>query len=116
MTCNSLCGLSNDKTNFSVTVWFDIITVEQAERIIDRAEGLYTCMTEMKDKIVELYGEQPTEKLMDNFSEIISYSDKIIAYGEGDSFEEYFQKLENFCGQIESITKMIRYYYCMFKK
>ncbi len=116
MTCNSICGVSNKSNHFGVTVWFDILTYDQAQLIIARAENLYEVMGGMKEKIIELYGEEPTKKLVENFSEIIHYSEKIMVYGEGDAFEEYFRKLENFCGQIENIIKMIRYYYCMVKK
>ncbi len=116
MNCNSICGVSNQSSNFGVTVWFNIITYDQAQLIVNRAETLYAVMGGMKDKIIELYGLEPTQKLIENFSEIINYSEKIMIYGEGDAFEEYFKKLENFCGQIENIIKMIRYYYCMVKK
>lgn len=113
MNCNSL---NSDSGQFPVTVCFNQITMEQANLIIARSHGLYDNMEKLKHKIYDLYGQEQTVKLMDNFDDIISYSSKVLTYGSGSTFEEYFLKLESFCGQIENIIKMIRYYYVLFDK
>jgi hypothetical protein len=100
---------------FPVTVSFDLITLEQAECIINRSHDLYNRMVGFKKRISDLYGNEQTEKLMINFNDIISYSDKVFEHGGGETFDEYFLKLESFCGQIENIIKMIRYYYALFE-
>lgn len=107
-------SLTADTHQFPVTVFYNIITVQQAEIIIQRSNILYIRMKGLKQKISDLYGKEQTEKLMYNFEDIISYSDKVLNYGSGETFEEYFLKLESFCGQIENIIKMIRYYYALF--
>jgi hypothetical protein len=113
MSCNSL---NAESSQFPISVYFDKITVEQADLIIARAHNLYANMEKLKQKIYDLYGKEQTIKLMDNFDDIISYSSKVLSYGCGSTFEEYFLKLESFCGQIENIIKMIRYYYVLFDK
>ena len=112
MNYNSL----NVETNkFPVNVFYNMITPEQAECIIARSHILYTRMEALRQKIYDLYGQEQTVKLMDNFNDIISYSDKVLDHGSGETFEEYFLKLNSFCGQIENIIKMIRYYYALFE-
>jgi hypothetical protein len=112
MNFNSLACKSKE---FPVTVSFDIITLSQAEAMIQRSHNLYASMADFKKRISDLYGCEQTERLMVNFNDIISYSDKILDYGSGETFDEYFMKLESFCGQIENIIKMIRYYYALFE-
>ena len=99
---------------FGATVTQGYIDVAQAGMILTRAHHLYDRIGHLKEKIYELYGKEPTDKLVANFSEIISYSDKVMSYSMNDTFDEFFQKLEGFCGQIENIIKMIRYYYTLF--
>jgi hypothetical protein len=107
-------SLNADTPKFPVSVFYNMITIEQAELIIARSHILYSRMEILKQKIYDLYGQEQTVKLMANFDDIISYSDKVLMHGNGDTFEEYFLKLESFCGQIENIIKMIRYYYALF--
>lgn len=114
MTMDSLSEQHSD--NFSVTVSENYLTIKQANLIVSRSLGLYDQMEILKEKIYELYGQAPTMRLMENFSEIIAYSDRVLMGGIGSGFDDYFQKLEGFCGQIENILKMIRYYYSLFKK
>lgn len=114
MVTDSLLPEHNGK--FGVSVISDYINYEQSDKIIDRANNLYDQMELLKDKIYELYGEDATDKLMSNFYEIIIYSAKVSQNTLGEMFDEFFQKLEGFCGQIENILKMIRYYYNIFSK
>ena len=114
MTIDSLSEQYSN--NFSVTVSEGYLTIKQANLIVTRSTALYDQMETLKEKIYELYGQVPTVRLMENFSEIIAYSDKVLMGGIGNGFDDYFQKLESFCGQIENILKMIRYYYSLFKK
>lgn len=100
---------------FPVSVFFDMITMDQAEKIMARSHALYDTMDNLQQKISDLYGKEQTEILMNNFDDIISYSDKVLEHGVGETFNEYFEKLESFCGQIENIIKMIRYYYALFE-
>lgn len=108
-------SLNGETSQFPVSIFYDMVTVEQAERIIARSHLLYSSMENLRKKICDLYGEEQTVKLMHNFNDIISYSDKVLMHGSGETFEEYFLKLESFCGQIENIVKMIRYYYALFE-
>lgn len=108
-------SLNAGTSQFPVSVSYNMITIEQAELIIARSHILYARMETLRQKIYDLYGQEQTVKLMDNFDDIISYSDKVLNHGSGDTFEEYFLKLESFCGQIENIIKMIRYYYALFE-
>lgn len=107
-------SLDTQDNVFPVTVFFGAITMEQAEHIIKRSHILYERMETLHQKIADLYGKEQTETLMNNFDDIISYSDKVLGFGTGETFDEYFEKLESFCGQIENIIKMIRYYYALF--
>jgi hypothetical protein len=109
-------SLNAETNQFPVSVSYNMITIEQAELIIARSHILYARMKTLRQKIYDLYGQEQSIKLMDNFDDIISYSDKVLNYGSGDTFEEYFLKLESFCGQIENIIKMIRYYYALFER
>jgi hypothetical protein len=111
----SSSSLDADNNQFPVSVIFNMITIQQAEKIIERSHLLFSRMEILQQKIYDLYGQEQTVKLMDNFSDIISYSDKVMMHGSGETFEEYFLKLESFCGQIENIIKMIRYYYALFE-
>ncbi len=108
-------SLNVETNQFPISVFYNMITIEQAERIIARSYMLYASMENLRQKICDLYGKEQTLKLMDNFNDIISYSDKVLVHGNGETFEEYFLKLESFCGQIENIIKMIRYYYALFE-
>ncbi|MFT6072930.1 MAG: hypothetical protein ACJAQ0_001562 [Dasania sp.] len=112
MNCNSL-DVANKQ--FPVSVFFNMITLDQANHIIERSHILYERMETLEQRISDLYGKEQTVRLMDNFNDIISYSDKVFDHGSGETFDEYFLKLESFCGQIENIIKMIRYYYALFE-
>jgi|GEM_PF-5221564 len=108
-------SIDYDVQNFPVSVFFNMITMDQAEKIIKRSHSLYASMESLEKRISELYGKEQTVRLMENFTDIISYSDNILSHESGDTFDEYFMKLESFCGQIENIIKMIRYYYALFE-
>ena len=114
MTTDSLSPEHNGK--FGVYVIDGYLNSAQAHLIINRATSLYSKIITLKTKIYELYGTEPTDRLVSNFNEIIIYSDKVLSHPIGECFDEFFQKLEGFCGQIENILKMIRYYYSIFIK
>ena len=112
MTIDSLSEDQNMR--FGVMVSSGYINLVQAKCIIHRAEELYSQMSTLEDKIYDLYGKEQTERLVANFNEIIAYSDRVLNTNSSDSFDSFFLKLEGFCGQIENILKMIRYYYNIF--
>ena len=112
MTVNSLSESQNMR--FGVSMSSGYINIKQAECIVSRAENLYSQMTNLKEKIYDLYGDEQTDRLMNNFNEIIAYSDRVLSSNNDESFDSFFLKLEGFCGQIENILKMIRYYYNIF--
>lgn len=80
------------------------------EKLIHRSKYLFYKLEYMKEDIYIFYDKKSTESLISNFKEIINYSDKVLPHGAGVAFEEYFLKLENFCGQIENIVKYIEIY------
>lgn len=112
MTVDSLAEDQNMR--FGVAMSSGYINIQQAKCIIHRAETLYSQMSMLEGKIYELYGKEQTDRLVGNFNEIIAYSDRVLCTNNSDSFDSFFLKLEGFCGQIENILKMIRYYYNVF--
>jgi len=112
MTVNSLAEDQNMR--FGVSISSGYINQHQAQCIIQRAEALYRQMSTLKNRIYDLYGKEQTDRLVSNFNEIIAYSDRVFGTNRSDNFDSFFMKLEGFCGQIENILKMIRYYYNVF--
>lgn len=109
---NSLSPLSDAPT--SVTVIDGYIHYMLAQEIVKRAHNLHDIMSDTHDTISEIYGEEATVKLMNNFSEIIEYSKRFTLESCDGYYDNYFLKLNSFCGQIEHILKMIRYYKSLF--
>ena len=108
-------SLAEDQNmRFGVSLSSGYINTTQAKCIIHRAEGLYDQMSALQDQIYDLYGREQTDRLVSNFNEIIAYSDRVLNTNNDESFDNFFLKLEGFCGQIENILKMIRYYYNIF--
>ena len=112
MTVNSLAEDQNMR--FGVSISSGYINQHQAQCIIQRAEALYRQMSTLKNRIYDLYGKEQRDRLVSNFNEIIAYSDRDFGTNRSDKFDSFFMKLEGFCGQIENILKMIRYYYNVF--
>jgi hypothetical protein len=91
-----------------ILVSFCTITPLQAKQIIARSHRLYEHMQEAQEKILSFYDEHLLKKLMNDFHEIIAYSE--LLQGNEPHYLKCFDILQSFLGKIENIIKIIRYY------
>lgn len=92
----------------NILVSFDTVTPLQAKQIIERAKRLYEYMQEAQEKILSFYDEHLLKKLMNDFDEIIAYSE--LLQGNEPHYLKCFDNLQSFLGKIDNIIKIIRYY------
>ena len=62
-------SLNDVDHKFPISIFSDVITTDQAKIIIERSHTLYSRMETLKEKIAELYGNEQTETLMNNFND-----------------------------------------------
>jgi hypothetical protein len=90
-------------------VFENFITDLQASLILQRATDLYTVMVDNEEIIRSVYGEK-TERLINNFAQILHHADQIDPDEDSEEYDNYFSRLSLFCGQVEQISKLLRYY------
>ena len=96
---------------FSVTLSQGSITVTRQRHICQRARGLYNDLIVHRRVLSEIYGED-SDTLFNNFADILRYAENDLEANEARGSEpaDYLDKLSKFCGQIEKVLRMTRFY------
>ncbi len=114
MQNNDIVANSLVDSAFSVQVSADSLTLLQQQHISQRARELYGELLSKQEMLENLYGAD-TKVLFSNFREILEYAeaDLVVCRQRGVPAADYFEKLSRFCGQIEKILRLTRFYDAM---